>query len=203
MHAVPSLLLVDIGDAVTPVFFSFLRALHAIGRVDRIILDEAHLLLTAAYYSKELPAINSLRQVHVPFVCMTGTLPPFASFELEKQLYMTQCERLRASSNRPNLEYRVQSIDPAKPGLERNQSLLEYAESACMQCTRQWSLSRESSQPSSDPWEGARGICFVRNKDLGDKLAKALRGHFYHDGLPHLDRGRVVLAWNEGTASNE
>lgn len=137
LPAVLSLLLVDIGDVVTPAFLSFLRALYTISRVDRIILDEVYLLLTAVYYRKELPAINGLRQVHVPFVCITGTLPPFASFELEKQLYITQCEPLRASSNRPNLEYRMQPIGSAKPGLKRDQYLLEHTESACMQYIRQ------------------------------------------------------------------
>ena len=61
LYTVLSLLLVNIGDIVTPAFLSFLRALYTIGRIDRIILDKAYLLLTAVYYRKELPTINSLR----------------------------------------------------------------------------------------------------------------------------------------------
>ena len=136
MYTVLSLLLVDIANTVTPSFLSFFRALYIIGRVDRLVLDEAYLLLTAVYYRKELPVIAGLRRVYIPFVYLTGTLSPFASFELEKLLYFTQCKRLRASSDRPNLEYCIQSIGLPKPGLTRDEYLLEYVVSVYIRSTR-------------------------------------------------------------------
>jgi hypothetical protein len=54
VHAVPALLLVDIETAVTPDFLAFARALHALDRLDRMILDEAHLLLTVAHYRRHV-----------------------------------------------------------------------------------------------------------------------------------------------------
>lgn len=91
----------------TPEFVSFARQLHAIGRLDRFVLDEAHLLLTAAHYRTNLPAIAGLRRLRCPFICMTGTLPPFGEAESRELLYFTQSETLRASSDRANLKYRV------------------------------------------------------------------------------------------------
>ncbi|KAL8689011.1 MAG: hypothetical protein Q9218_005217, partial [Villophora microphyllina] len=198
LHAVPTLLLVDIETAVTPGFLSFARALHAIGRLDRFVLDEAHLLLTASYYRTQLPAVAGLRRVHVPFICMTGTLPPFASSELEKILYFTHCERLRASSDRPNLEYCVQSLGAPPTGSGHHEHLLKSTVAACMQDIKQW-----SSRPVSPSSSAARGICFVRVKTLGDQLAKRLGCQFYHGDLSHLEREKVVIAWSQGVASNQ
>lgn len=104
LHAVPTLLLVDIETAVTPYFLAFARALHALDRLDRMVLGEAHLLLTAAHYRRQIVAIGVLRRVPCPFVCMTATLPPFAEHEMKILLHFSQCDTLRASSDRPNLE---------------------------------------------------------------------------------------------------
>ncbi|KAI4263673.1 MAG: hypothetical protein L6R42_001189 [Xanthoria sp. 1 TBL-2021] len=136
---------------------------------------------------------------------MTGTLPPFASFELEKLLYFTQYDRLRASSDRPNLEYCVQSIGSSPPRLERDGHLLGRATAICIEETRRWSFLARSDVACSHSLEGARGICFVRNKDLIERLvnAKKLGCYFYHGDLSHLERGRIVLVWNQGTAGNE
>ena len=110
LHALPTLLLVDIGLAVEDSFVSFVAKLHASGRLDRLFLDEAHLLLTASHYRRHIGAVNQLRRVPCPFVCMTATLPPFAELELKNLMHFTQFETLRASSDRPNLCYCVRSV---------------------------------------------------------------------------------------------
>jgi len=55
LYAVPSLLLVDIGHAVRPDFAALLSRLQLHRRLDRIVLEEAHLLLTASHYREKLP----------------------------------------------------------------------------------------------------------------------------------------------------
>ena len=45
LHAVPSLVFVDVDSAVTQSFRAFLQRLQKTGRLDRIVLEEAHLLL--------------------------------------------------------------------------------------------------------------------------------------------------------------
>ncbi|KAL8794984.1 MAG: hypothetical protein Q9182_007576, partial [Xanthomendoza sp. 2 TL-2023] len=203
LHAVPTLLLVDIEQAVTPGFLGFARALHAIGRLDRFVLDEAHLLLTASNYRPQLPLIAGLRRVRVPFICMTGTLPPFASFELENLLYFTQCERLRASSDRPNLVYCVQHLGPVPAKVSRNHLLIDHTKAACMQDIEAWSSPSCPDVTCNPTSPGPRGIIFVRTKSLGEQLSKELGCSFYHGDLSHLERETMVTAWNQGITGNQ
>ena len=102
-----SLVLVDIDVAVSIFFLAFVRALHRQGRLNRIIFDEAYLLVTAAHYRKNLGLLGVLRRVDYPFVYLIATLSPAAELELKQLLYFTVLEVLRASSDRPNLQYYV------------------------------------------------------------------------------------------------
>lgn len=105
LHAVLSLIIVDVELAVLFTFFAFLRALHHDGRLNRIVLNEAHLLLTASHYRENLGSLGVLRRVKCSFVCITATLFPSAELELKQLLLFTSLETLRASSDRPNIEY--------------------------------------------------------------------------------------------------
>jgi len=87
MHAMSSLLLVDIETIVIVDFLTFARALHAMDWLDRIVLDEAYLLLTTGHYWRQIVAIGVLRRVPCPFVCMTTTLPSSAKLEVKTLLH--------------------------------------------------------------------------------------------------------------------
>ena len=67
LHAVPHLVFVDVESAVTQHFMAFLKQLHDSGRVDRFILDEAHLVVTSSHYRENLgwlgPSAGRARQV--------------------------------------------------------------------------------------------------------------------------------------------
>ena len=58
LHALPTLLLVDIGFAVDESFVFFVTRLHALGRLNRLFFDEAHLLLTARHYRRYIGFVN-------------------------------------------------------------------------------------------------------------------------------------------------
>ena len=60
LYAVPTLIFIDVDNAVTLYFLAFLRQLHDIGRVDRLILDEAHLVLTTSDYRENLGLLGIL-----------------------------------------------------------------------------------------------------------------------------------------------
>lgn len=189
MHAVPGLLLVDIETAVTPDFLAFARSLHAMDRLDRIVLDEAHLLLTAGHYRRKIVAVGVLRRIPCPFVCMTATLPPFAELEMKTLLHFTQCDTLRASSDRPNLEYRVQWLDAVRGASRGEKELVEEAAKVCLQDLQEWRAARD-----------ARGICYVRTKAMGTRMAESLQCDFYHGGLAPEARQEMNAAWSGGTS---
>jgi len=192
LHAVPALLLVDIETAVTSSFLAFVQNLHAVGRVDRLVLDEAHLLLTASHYRESIGAIGMLRKIRCPFVCMTATLPPSAEAEVRRILNFTRPECRRESSDRPNLEYCVQLLEPPMKKQPREDTLFHAVTAVCEQDISGW---KESGNTT------ARGICYVRNRDSGGRIAAVLKCHFYHGLLAHSERQEVMTAWSLGQGS--
>lgn len=72
LHAVPSLLLVDVERAASNEFITLARALHAVDRLNRIVLDESHLPSTAAHYRHQLGVDHQSSTVN-PF-CPGGHL---------------------------------------------------------------------------------------------------------------------------------
>ena len=193
--AQPSLLLVDAERASSPSFQTLLSELHAAGRLDRIVLDEAHLLLTASHYRQQLPALATLQQYHCPFVCLTATMPPTAERELRLTLCLTpQLERLRASSDRPNLQYRIQFIKQDQKRVHagryatKEDVLVDAVVRACLDMLQ---------QHASD--KTARILCYVRQKKIGSILKEELNCNFYHSSLE--DRESNLTTWRLGTSS--
>ncbi len=74
-HAVPSLVFIDVNSAVTQSFRAFLQRLQKPGRLDRIVMEEAHLLLTVSHYCEQLGLLRVLGNIGTLFVYMTATLP--------------------------------------------------------------------------------------------------------------------------------
>ncbi len=110
VHAVPSLVLVDVEMAVTPAFHAFAKQLLDMDRLDRLVIDEAHLILTAADYREQLGLLGVLRRIACPLICLTATLPPGGELDLKQSLFLSHPTIYRVSSDRPNLEYCVQAI---------------------------------------------------------------------------------------------
>jgi len=190
--AQPSLLFVDAERVSGSIFQHFLSELHAAGRLDRIVLDEAHLLLTASHYRESLPALAVLRRYRCPFVCLTATLPPRAEREFRRLLCLTpKLEKLRASSNRPNLAYDIRRLPAREGGLRRDQSSNPLLDASILLC-----------RALLEQYEGsttARIICYVRQKLLGSVLAEEVGAYLYHAGLE--DREENLSAWRLGTKS--
>ena len=61
LHAVPSLVLVDVETTVTPLFNAFAKQLSNLSRLDRLVIDEAYLILTASDYREHLGLLAILR----------------------------------------------------------------------------------------------------------------------------------------------
>ena len=190
LHAVPSLLLIDVEMVSNPSCIGFLHRLQAEDRLDRIVLDEAHLLLTAAHYRACLTLLANLRRVHCPFVCLTATLPPCAELELRLMLNFTAVETLRASSDRSNLQYLIQKV-PERGTI--HESLVEEVIRVCNIDLERWRV--------VDMQTSARSICFVRTKRVGLILAERLDCFFYHGDLELSERQEMITAWSQGKRS--
>ena len=172
-HAVPSLVLVDVENAASAEFLTLMQCLHQTGRLDRIVLDEAHLLLTAMHYREQLSLLGTLRRFHCPFVCMTATLPPSSERDLGDLLQMRRPETLRVSADRANLSYWVMGV--GKPeGMTSRAWLIQ----AAVDFAEQWEESRQAHGSAR-----SRAILFVRQKAVAEEIGSKLACHIYHAGL--------------------
>lgn len=69
------LLLVSAEQASTTDFLAHITTQSHQRLLDKIMLDEAHLLLTASDYRLKLEDLRTLRKIKCPFVALSATLP--------------------------------------------------------------------------------------------------------------------------------
>ena len=191
LHATPPLLFMDVDCATTDHCRAFLRALLENGRLDRIVLDEAHLVLTASHYREQLGKLGYLRTLACPFICLTATLPPSAEPDLRKALHFSRPRVLRGHSGRNNLRYSIELVHLGPNGESREDAIIRQAVTVCNTRSSLW----RSTKPA------ARGLCFVRSKSIGSALAGELGCHFYHAGLEPPMKEELLKDWTRGEKS--
>ncbi len=149
--------------AVNDDFLTFVSDLQVQGKLDRIIVDEAHVPLTSASYRANLVHLDRLRSIPCQLVLLTGTLPPLLQKDLETTYLLGDANHglryIRASTNRPNVEYTVEVSDD---------SLLEERVVECMQSVRK------------EFEAGQRAVVFCRSRSVCERLAEKLGCHLYH-----------------------
>lgn len=149
--------------AVNDDFLTFVSDLQVQGKLDRIVVDEAHVPLTSASYRANLVHLDRLRSIPCQLVLLTGTLPPLLQKDLETTYLLGDANQglryIRASTNRPNVEYTVEISDD---------SLLEERVVECMQSVRK---GFEAVQ---------RAVVFCRSRSICERLAEKLGCHLYH-----------------------
>ena len=101
------LVLVTAEAASTKDFMAYAQRLVVSQRLDRIVIDECHLAITAAEYRESMVDLAVIRSLRTQFVYLTATLPPAIQAEFEEQNHLLNPKVIRASSNRPNLFYVV------------------------------------------------------------------------------------------------
>lgn len=85
--------------------------LNESGRLDRIVMDECHLTLTAQYRESMGRVGESIRQIKTQSVWLTGTLMPSMEADLIHTNKLVAPLIIRQSTNRPNIRYLIQIQD--------------------------------------------------------------------------------------------
>lgn len=88
-------------------FQSYAQSLVGQNRLDRIVIDECHMTLTASEYRQSMFDLGSLRLLATPFVYLTATLPPSMYEEFVQQNHLFQPRVVRTQVNRPSIAYAV------------------------------------------------------------------------------------------------
>jgi len=149
--------------AINDDFLTFASELQTQGKLDRIVVDEAHVPLTSASYRSALVHLDRLRSIPCPLVLLTGTLPPLLQTDLETTYLLGNADQglryIRASTNRPNVEYTVEVSDESR--LEER--VVERMRNV-----------RKEFEP------GQRAVVFCRSRSVCDRLAEQLGCQLYH-----------------------
>ena len=84
-----------------------LRGLASLNSLARVVVDEAHHVLRSASFRPAFEGLSRLRELPVPLLLLTATLPPRSVAPLLASLSVTACPVLRLPSSRPRLRLSV------------------------------------------------------------------------------------------------
>ena len=105
-----AVVLVTPESAVGEDFTTFLNRLRATRQLDRIVIDECHIVLNRRYtFRKQMQQLGKLVAAETQMVLLSATLPPTEEDELFRRMHFTrdQVKMHRAPTTRTNVAYRV------------------------------------------------------------------------------------------------
>lgn len=182
----PRIILVSADIASFASFMTFARELASATRLARLVIDEAHTLLTSASYRPILADLKVLRTLKTPVVFLTASLPPSAESELLKAYGCSPplVTVVRAPTERRNLKYVFLPLQP-------NSSQLKFISKNGVASGVVTYINSLSAQLP----EGERGIVFCHTRAAAEEMAGLLKCDFHHSSMPKSDRLRVVDAF--------
>lgn len=77
----------------------YARKLIAEQKLDRIVVDECHLIATAAEFRPSIIELTAIWSLRTQFVYLAASLPPCIRAEFEETSYLHHDSVIRASSN--------------------------------------------------------------------------------------------------------
>ena len=157
-------------------FQTFLNRLQQFKRLDRIVINECHVILNRSQtFRKNLRRLGDLIGKKTQIVLLTATLPPRYESKLFDILYLLldKAFKYRLSSNRSNIRYSVR----------RNQSNIDVLET----------IRSKSIQYSND-----RVLVYARTIDIANSLAMELNWLVYYSKSSKRERTlRNFLDFNQ------
>ena len=100
-----NLTLISIESIITSNFIFDLLKLINEDKIDRIIFDECHLLITAASYRPIMYKFHEILKYPIQFVFLTGTLPIDLENNIKSNLFLSDLTTIRANYSRDNIFY--------------------------------------------------------------------------------------------------
>lgn len=177
----PQLLLVAIENCSWSHLQAHVKTLIRLGRLARIVVDEAHLLLKHEPFRPCMGMLAFFGTLAVPLVLMTATCPKSLESELFKKLGRTVYQVLRRSTDRPEISQEVIPIQ-AKTG-----NFEEIVANNIASATR---LLKDTE----------RALLFCNSRDECDRMVQLLPAGWrpYHSSISVEERSEEMKSWKDG-----
>jgi superfamily II DNA helicase RecQ len=187
----PNLIMVSAEEAVTDEFKRYLTEVSNLGRLSRIIIDEAHVIITQRNFRPWLGRlVCTVRAVRVPVIMLTATCPPSMEEDLRRSLACMSWTVFRRSINRPNLEYKVVKVSG-----KRQMEVMDWT--ICDMINKAM---------NSEMWKAEDRIivyCLTKDdcRDLSGLINRTLKqdiSGFYHSKLSKEEKELAYQRWMNG-----
>ena len=162
-----SLIFVSVETAVTADFQFFLKDLQSQQKLDRIVFDECHLIITAASYRYHMHLLKQLRLINTQFIFLSATLSAKLQKDLEEHIMIQQNTVIRAQTVRHNISYRVSYFE----------SMREESQFSELQSTLISFIKTFSAQD--------RVLIYMMSKASAERLRTFLNCAIYHSDSTH------------------
>ena len=110
-------LVASVETAASQPFRNHMHILQKEGRLERIVLDECHLVLTSSHYRSGMMHLKRLMPVGANMLLLTATLPPSWEMELQTALLMDNLKIFRLPTGRRELVYRLERVGSTSASL--------------------------------------------------------------------------------------
>jgi hypothetical protein len=177
-----SIILVSVDRAVTPHWKHCITNLNDKRSVTRLVVDEAHIGLTAHEYRDVFKMVAFLRCLGFQMILLSGSIPPVATQHICDlyRLHPVHTIVLRMPTDRPELEY------VRLPNMKNNNDMIKTLKSTI-------TLIAKKFKPKD------RIIVFVAHKSVGEVVADALGCDFYKGDIKdETERVRIYQRWWTG-----
>jgi superfamily II DNA helicase RecQ len=124
-----AVVLVTPESAVSEDFMTFLNRLKATRQLDRIVIDECHVVLNRQYtFRKQMQQLGRLVTAGTQMILLTATLPPSEEMELYQRMHFSavQVKMIRASTTRINVRYQVIKVEGSARQDDRDKAVLTH-----------------------------------------------------------------------------
>lgn len=194
-----------------------IKNLNVAGKLCRLVVDEAHTLLTGSEYRSKLGILTSLKSTlgltSIPWLWLTATLPvPYESAMF--RVLRTRKEEvytIRSSSNRPNLRYwRNDAPLPYRhmTAADLPADFIKSPDGWFSEVVREITVQLEA-HVSNDPKEPARAIVYAPWKSTVKRLhgevystgpgVPRIRSTQYHGDMDQAAKNKATREWRSGT----
>jgi superfamily II DNA helicase RecQ len=126
-----AVVLVTPESAVSEGFATFLNRLRATQQLDRIVIDECHVVLNRRYtFRKQMQQLGKLAAAQTQMVLLTATLPPSEEDALYRRMHFEreQVKMFRAATTRSNIAYRVVRVGKAVKAKEVEEMVVKLVQ---------------------------------------------------------------------------